>query len=348
MKTPIDSPRRFLTSDGRTIYALCLEAFPRFYANVYLLDDGARRVLIDCGSVWESSNRNLVAGLASLETEYGVRIGLADLDAILITHGHMDHFGGLQFVRQHTAAPVGVHVLDRPILAHYEERVVVASQQLRVFLRRCGLSPQSQDGLMRMYSAPKSLYHSIEVEFLLAEGEPVLVPDGRGGAFDLGIEVIHVPGHCPGQVCLRIDDVMLTADHVLARTTPHQAPESITLNTGLGHYLDSLVKIAALPAPRVALGGHEQEIADGPGRAREIVGVHHERLAKIFDFCVEPRTTTEISRSLFGDLKGYNVLLGLEEAGAHVEYLHQRGKLVAANLEDLERDDSAVVRYRAR
>ena len=45
---------------------------------------------------------------------------------------------------------------------------------------------------------------------------------------------------------------------------------------------------------------------------------------------------------------GYNVLLALEEAGAHVEYLYQRGLLAIDNLLDLESSSGpAAICYRS-
>ncbi|MCA9982107.1 MAG: hypothetical protein KDD89_14785, partial [Anaerolineales bacterium] len=160
-----------------------------------------------------------------------------------------------------------------------------------------------------------------------------------------GINFYHTPGHCPGQVCLQVDDIMLTADHVLGRITPHQAPESITMNMGLGHYLDSLTKLGRVPGIRLGLGGHEEPIPDVYGRIAEIKAAHDERLNKVLAICETPQTIAEVSQALFGARHSYHVLLAIEEAGAHVEYLYQRGALVAANVAEIAATRHPVIRY---
>jgi hypothetical protein len=61
----------------------------------------------------------------------------------------------------------------------------------------------------------------------------------------------------------------------------------------------------------------------------------------------EARTIAEVSADLFNEVRGYNELLAIEEAGAHIEYLYQRGLLEIANLEELvEREDAVAIRYR--
>ncbi len=326
---------RHTTAEGRNIYCMPIEVFPNFVGNVYVISDGEVRILVDTGSPMPNSNENLVAALAQIGEKFGEPIALADIDKIVITHGHTDHFGGLPFVRKHTDAPVGVHVLDRRILSHYEERVVVASKNLSVFLAGSGLSETAQEATMQMYMATKSFYKSGPVDFDLAEGE----------ALEENIDVYHVPGHCPGQVCLQVDDILLVADHVLSRITPHQAPESLTLNMGLGHYLESLTKIESFDHIRLALGGHEDPIEDLPQRVGEIKASHEERLNKVLEICKEPASIVMVSKELFGKVGGYTILLALEEAGAHVEYLYQRGELVASNVETLRDTEDPVIEY---
>ncbi|MDX1662872.1 MAG: MBL fold metallo-hydrolase [Candidatus Promineifilaceae bacterium] len=323
------------TSAGRCIYSFQVEAFPTLVANIYLVDDGDRLILIDTGSGLEQSNEEFLAGFAALRARYGVSFSPTDLDLILITHAHMDHFGGLPFVRTLTDAPIGAHILDRRVLSHYEERIVVATKRLETFLERAGVGDTHRQTLMRIYLFAKGIYRSTPVDFLLEDGEPVA-----------GIIPHHVPGHCPGQVCLQVDDILLTADHVLSRTTPHQAPEAITLNTGLGHYLASLEKIGQVEGIALALGGHEAPMPDLQGRIRAIQALHEARLQRVLELCAEPASVADVSRALFGEVDSYHVLLALEEAGAHVEYLYQRGELVAVNLDEIEQERNPTILYR--
>lgn len=327
--------QRFETGAGRVIFSFPARSFPTLTNNIYVIDDGEQYVLIDAGSGMERPNADLLAGFTAIGEHLGRPFSPADIGTILITHGHIDHFGGLPFLRQYTAAPAGVHVLDRRVLSNHEERMVFAYRRLETFLEGAGVSAEERVVLMSVYLFSKTYYRSTPVQFLLEEGRPTVG----------GFGVFHVPGHCPGQVCLLVDDVLLTADQVLSRITPHQAPESITLNMGLGHYLDSLDKVAALPGVRLGLGGHEDPIDDVPGRVAAIRAAHDERLGKVMDICRAPQSIAAISRALFGHVDSYHVLLALEETGAHVEYLHQRGELMAANLEEIEATSRPVVQY---
>jgi hypothetical protein len=123
----------------------------------------------------------------------------------------------------------------------------------------------------------------------------------------------------------------------LEKTSPHQAPEQITLSTGLDTYLNSLKIVRSLAkAVKLTLGGHEEPITQITERIDEIRAVHLDRLQMIQKFLTTPHTIEDISKYLFGKVEGYTILLALEEAGAHVEYLYQRGFLEINNIKEIE------------
>ena len=147
---------------------------------------------------------------------------------------------------------------------------------------------------------------------------------------------------------LEVDDLLFTADHVLSRITPHQSPASITPFCGLELYLQSLDKVRRLGGIRLALPGHEAPIEDMPARIGVIAAHHDRRLGQVLDFCRDPLTLVEVSNRLFGPREGYTRLLALEEAGAHVEYLFQRGELGIANLSEVSEQANPVIQYETR
>ncbi|HEU4327211.1 MAG TPA: MBL fold metallo-hydrolase [Roseiflexaceae bacterium] len=327
---------RYEAPGGVRIYRIPTQAFAMLIAHVYVVVAGDYVALVDTSSGLGESNAQLEAGLAALRDEWGEAIGWADIRRIVITHAHIDHYGGLGYVRERCAAPVAVHTLDRRVLINHEERLILSSRALATFLHEAGVPQERYNKLLQLYSWSKGLFRSVEVETDLHHG------DTLDGLFT----VHHAPGHCPGQVCLRVGDVLLCADHVLPRTSPHLAPESITASTGLEHYLLALRSVASSPGVRLALGGHEEPIEDLYGRIAQIEASHQRKLDRLLHACAEPHTIDELAQQIYGHVHGYDTLLALLEIGAHLEYLDHHGMLAIANLDDLTRDEQAVPKYR--
>lgn len=329
----------FTSNTGVKIYRIPMMLFSNeFVGYAYVLEGAGDLTLVDCGSGMGRSNDDLQAGIQAIHDDFGESFTLKDIKRLIITHGHIDHFGGSAFIKEQTGARIGIHELDRRVLTNYEERVIVATKDLSIFFQRAGVKESIRAGLIQMYGFAKQHVTSLDVDFSI-EDEQLID----------GMEFLHMPGHCPGQVCIKIGDVLLSADHILSRTTPHQAPESITHYMGLGHYADSLRKLKHVDGIRLALGGHEDPVHNLYTRIEEIRASHNRKLDRIRDILrehTEPMTISDISKSMYPEVSNYDILLAIEEAGAHVEYLYQHGHLTIANLDEVEKEDNPAILYR--
>lgn len=333
--------RRFAIEGGARIYLLPVETFPRHMNNVYLIMDPGRSTLFDVGSGFDSSRRDLALGFAVVRDIYQEDAHFETVSEAVISHAHIDHFGGVGDLRASSKAILSIHELDYRVIACFEERVVIALKDIEVFLCRAGVPPEERERLLALYLSSRDSFKSVQVDRSLRDGDRV-----GGGAH--GHRVIHTPGHCPGQICLSAGGVLLTSDHVLSRITPHQFPQAITPYVGLENYFHSLAKVRDMEGVRLALGGHEDPIPDLPRRVDEILAFHRGRLDAVKALCAEPTTVAEVARALFGAQEGYGVILAIEEAGAHIEYLHERGQLRIANVGEIAVTRDPVFRYQNR
>lgn len=325
----------FRSSGGTRVYRIPLDLFPELSGFAHLVVANGFVALVDAGSGFGDSNEHLEAGLAEVRSNHGESINWSDLTHILITHGHIDHFGGLHYVRQRSAAPLGIHELDRRVLSRYEERVAIVAQRLSVYLREAGVAPDEHDDLMQLYLLNKQLFRSIPVDFTYEAQGMQIGP----------LQAVHVPGHTPGHVVFLLDDLLLSGDHILPRISPHLAPERLTLHTGLTHYLDALELLRPLSSQvRLVLGGHEQAFQDLQLRIDEIRELYRQRLERTLQLANRSATLAELAGGHFGVTRGYHRLLALEEAGAYVEYLEQRGHIGLSDLAGLT--DPAVIPMR--
>lgn len=322
----------FETCCGARIHRLPLAAFPGMWANAWLVETSDMLVLVDTGSGSEHSNETLAAGFERA----GRRI--EDLTHILLTHGHIDHFGGLPFLRSRSNALVGVHELDLQTITCHDERLALLSRRLEAFLCQSGVPAARRAELLQMYRFTKALYRSTPVDFTYE------AQDMRVGPFEL----LHIPGHCPGHVALKLDDAVFCGDLVLDDITPHQSPEELIPFMGVHHYLTSLSALEGwATGANLALNGHDAPLENLPARAAAIRQNIQRRLNQVLAALDEPRSVAEIAEIVYGQRNGYNALLVIEKIGAYVEYLYQRGLLTIASLDEKAEDGQPlpVIRY---
>ena len=319
----------FETSSGARIHRLPLQAFPNFWVYAYVVQQDDNIYLIDTGSGTDTSHEDLLTGLE----QTGLKP--SDLTHVLLTHAHIDHYGGLTNLKALTNAKVACHELDVQTVAHHDARLALIGRRLASFLAESGLAKEETETLLGIYRFTKALYKSVPVDFTYSNHKDHIP----------AFEMIHLPGHCPGHVAMSLDDVIFCGDMVVNGVTPHLAPESINPYGGLDHYLESLHRLQTwAEGAHLILNGHDDVLTDLPAQIEMTRQNITRRMSKAVNALHEPLNIAEICNAVYGEMGGYNQLLVIEKTGAYVEYLYEHGMIEVTNFEKVEQGLPA--RYR--
>ncbi|MEE9592314.1 MAG: MBL fold metallo-hydrolase [Thermoplasmata archaeon] len=284
--------------------------------NVYLLQ-GDENVLVDAGphhpDAWDHLQRRLRAN--------GLEVG--DIDLILITHGHVDHYGQAADIVDASGAEVWTHELDRDLIREFIAIVDNRNEYYRDILQATGFPEETLNLVGGFFDYLKTLGRETPVTRTFRDGDHI-----PAGGWNL--EVLHTPGHSPGSSCLLRDKGLFTGDTVLKHITPNAAFGGADgKSLGMGDYLDSLERLSHLDIDAVH-PGHGPPM-DGLGAfIANYRALYAERRDRILNLLrAEERTVFDLVLALFGSLPTHEVFLGITEVLGHLEILEREGQAEA-------------------
>ena len=287
--------------------------------SAYLLPE--RGLLVDPGPPGEDAWTALVAGIE------GAGLDPGDVDAVFVTHWHVDHAGLAVRLAEAAEATLWMHVQDAPLVGDYARE---RERRLERDARR-----------LREWGVPDDLVAELrgaDSASPLPDASPVQgVEDGDSVA---GLDVVHAPGHTLGHAALA--DVargdLFVGDAVLPTYTPNVGGGDTRLDDPLLAYRGTLDRIAGLGWTDAAPGdvtlhpGHGSEVAF-PDRIETIRRHHDERAERVLDALrsVGPATPWTVATELFGEMRGTHAKMGAGEAAAHLVGLHREGDVRRAS-----------------
>ena len=296
--------------------------------NCYLLAED-RLTVLDPGPATDEAYTELKSSL----TRTGHRI--EDIDRVLITHPHMDHFGLAGQIVEESGAHVFAHEnavenLSDPVGYFEKER-----EYFRPFLLSMGMPRDTVDTVLELPEAYTDHQDAVAVTNELADGD----------VLDIGIdlECISTPGHSPGSLCYLAasEDAIFTGDHVLPDFTPNPlltlAPGSADERTrSLPTYLESLRKVLDTDAT-VGYGGHGEPMLTLQNRVQETISHHQDRKERIANLIEhESMTAYQIMKEIFPDLLATEMFPGMSEVIGHLDLLEDENRVVISEADGVK------------
>jgi glyoxylase-like metal-dependent hydrolase (beta-lactamase superfamily II) len=331
--------RRFVLPSGKIritqITTFCPDFIGPGPTHLYLIENDAR-ILMDTGVptqlaksffyTWRGQAippdvANLPGDLGEQQFLEGLRlarVSIKDIDLLVISHGHPDHFLMGRYILEQVRPRIVAHFMDTEeicnpwgMLRHWISR--------RQHMRAIGVPPpkNTREALVRAVNT-RSLDFSLTVDSPVFWDGPLEVD----GSQHTGIQVKHLPGHSPGSIGLILghegeERVLLCGDVLLYPITPH--PNQLL------EYLRTLEELKRLDRISLVLPAHGTAIRNLKARVAFLQQHHRRRLRLTFEACRDPRTVWEIATmqnyfSVFVDPVQFNPLASTE-ALAHIEIL---------------------------
>ncbi len=350
------SVRKFVLPDSHItitqITTWCPDVIGPGPTNLYLIQDEAL-ILLDVGIptymakafFYHWRNQTMPPEVERLTPDHSERELLSglelagyspeDIDLIVFSHGHLDHFMMARSILDRKRSRVSAHVLDTPWICNPWALISMwMSRQAQIAAAGMPAPARANERIREALEGGPALQL---VRFAVDVDAPVF----WDGALELDgtplkrIQVRHLPGHTPGSIGLlvgsdREEKALLSGDVLLYPITPH--PDDLLV------YLQTLGALGRYEGVGLVLPAHGKVIRDLKGRVEFLKNHHKRRLKFTFAACRKPRSVWDVASTpnyfdTYVDRKEFNYLAGTE-ALVHIEILNMVGALHRTNIKD--------------
>ena len=288
--------------------------FPLKTVNVYFIDDSPR-TLVDAGIKTEASFETLKKGLEA------IGYSLNAIERILITHGHIDHYGQAKKLSSLSGAPIYIHSKEYGRIRSF----IHSLGFIKSILLRNGAPEALVNEAIQYMESAQIMGDPLDEAFFLEDGDSIFFKS-------MTWKTIHCPGHSPGLICFHWPEkkILFTGDHLLKEITPNPI---LNVNESkppfrypsLQEYLTSLEKIEKFDIS-LLLPAHGEEIHDIRGLIQKVFAHHKDRMDRVlFYLSQDEKTPFEIAMDLFPGVPPFEIFLGISEAVGHLEILKEKG-----------------------
>jgi len=290
--------------------------------NVYLFTGADHIALLDAGTA--RGFDLLCRALAELG------LSCEDIDRILLTHSHIDHYGAVKKILRASRSHIEV-------AGNFEKTVSIATglgvsrRTMSDFLALMGVPPLVRTAMRTLSSAFSLLGEKCRVTHRVGEGEEVQMGDYR-------LRVLETPGHTTDSICLleKRSGMLFSGDHVLPHITPNafvMLEEGRPLPSRLSQqeFYDSLEKVSRLN-PKIIYPAHGQPITDFPSIRNMYLVNFSAREKRILDILGDAEMSVyALARRLFPNLNTarlpLEIFLAVSEVYTHVQVLADKGQV---------------------
>lgn len=290
-------------------------------SNIFVLGKGPV-TLIDAGPKFPSSFETVRSQLKETGFDF------SDVERIIFTHGHIDHFGMAELMKKAAGRSIPCHLHRDDIWRTSREYIKEGlwSEEVMDFTRMAGMPEFAIDRMKRRSAFFKHLCDPLEGVTPMEEGTTF---SGEG----FSLKVIHTPGHSPGSCCLyeAENGILFTGDHIIKHITPNpiiEVRKSLLSDPdyqSLRSYEHSLTKVEDLDV-RYAFSGHGEFIDDLGGLISRYRSHHNQRKTQIREAVrSRSRSIFDLSTELFPGIPESEIFLAVSEIHSHLEVLMNNG-----------------------